>query len=263
MIDKKISELINKEIDGVITPSEKLRLDQYIINNPDARKLYDELINIDKNLDLLPDNEPDENLKKHILNSIDINRYAKPQKKDFRKIIKSFIPAPKILITFSLGAAVCLIVISALFRTPDIFNSFESDDVSGTIGLSNSRLIESVPVAASGIEGNIEILRGYDASGHISEAEMNHIQLNINLEASEKFTIKLRFNTKEGNIEDFSCSGPSEFSLEEGTLNIKSATEHKSTFIVSFGNKIPDHMELSLFRNDQELYKQFVVIEEE
>ena len=261
MIDKKISELVNKEIDGVITPSEKIKLDQYINNYPEARKLYYELINTEKKLNLLQDTDPPENLKKNILNSIDINRYAKPRRNDFRKTVTSFIPAPKILITFALGAAVCLIVLSAIFKTPDIFSPFQSDDVSGTIGLSNSRIIKSVPVAASAIEGNIEILKGYDASGQVSDGEMNHIQLNINLESTEKFTIKFRFNTKEGIIEDFSCSGPSEFSLDEGTLNIVSAEENKSTFIVSFGSKIPDHMEMSILREGQELYKQFVEIE--
>jgi hypothetical protein len=262
MTDNKFLELVNKEIDGLITPQEKIKLDQFILNNPDAGKLYQELIETEKTLDLLLSNDPSENLRKNILNSIDLSRYSKPLKKDFRKMITSFVPAPKMLITFSLGVVVCLIVLSAIFRTPDIFSPFDSDDVSGTIGLSNSRIIESVPVSASGIEGNIELLKGYDASEHTDE-EINHIQLNINLESAEKFNIKFRFNTKEGIIEDFSCSGPSEFSLEEGTLNIISAKEYKSTFIVSFGSNIPDHMEVSILRQGQELFKQFVVIEEE
>ena len=72
MIDQKYIELINHEIDGVITPKQKSMLDNYLKKNPQAEKLYQELIATSKIIDQIPAIEPSENLKKRIMNSIDL-----------------------------------------------------------------------------------------------------------------------------------------------------------------------------------------------
>ena len=76
MIDQKYLELINKDIDDTISAPEKEVLDEYLKINPEAYSMHQELMEMDKLLDKLPDNDPSDSLKARILNSIDFNRYT-------------------------------------------------------------------------------------------------------------------------------------------------------------------------------------------
>ena len=88
MIDRKYIELINYEIDGIITPEQRSQLQEYLLKNPKAKKLYQELTATNSMVNSMPEIEPTENLKKRVLNSINFNKYQKgnlsPLPLDFR-----------------------------------------------------------------------------------------------------------------------------------------------------------------------------------
>ena len=116
MIDQKYIELINQEIDGVITPKQKSMLDNYLKKNPQAEKLYQELIATSKIIDQIPAIEPSENLKKRIMNSIDFNRYSEESKIKWianQNMEWIFNPKSKMAIAFVLG-----MIVAFLFLTP-------------------------------------------------------------------------------------------------------------------------------------------------
>ncbi|MCB0753910.1 MAG: hypothetical protein KDC52_20735, partial [Ignavibacteriae bacterium] len=75
MIQPEYIELMNKDIDKIISASEKKKLDKYLKENEEAKILHKELLRTEELLDTIPENVASENLKKRILNSIDYNMY--------------------------------------------------------------------------------------------------------------------------------------------------------------------------------------------
>ena len=97
MNEEKFIDLINKEIDGIISAQEKKGLMEYLEKNPEAKQKYQDLVDSTKYLDKLDEVEPPEELKSRIMNSIDFNRYTAKKKKKY--IIKfpsvDFLLTPK------------------------------------------------------------------------------------------------------------------------------------------------------------------------
>ena len=66
MIEDKYLELIHKKIDGEITEKEKEELFQFLKANPEAEKLYNDLLDISKDLGDIGEIDPSsESKKKH------------------------------------------------------------------------------------------------------------------------------------------------------------------------------------------------------
>ncbi|MCB9250085.1 MAG: hypothetical protein H6613_16825 [Ignavibacteriales bacterium] len=64
MIQPEYIELINKDIDKIISASEKKILDKYLKENEEAKILHKELLRTEELLDTIPENVASENLKK-------------------------------------------------------------------------------------------------------------------------------------------------------------------------------------------------------
>ncbi|MEE9429918.1 MAG: hypothetical protein V3V16_02690, partial [Melioribacteraceae bacterium] len=62
MIKPKYIELINKDIDKIVSTSEKKILEKYLSQNEEAKILHKELLRTEELLDTLPETEPSENL---------------------------------------------------------------------------------------------------------------------------------------------------------------------------------------------------------
>ena len=67
---ERIEELINKEIDGVLTPREVAELRKHLEKNAAAAKLNQELHALARRLAEIPQVDPPAHLKKHILNKV-------------------------------------------------------------------------------------------------------------------------------------------------------------------------------------------------
>ncbi len=79
MIDSKTEDLINRDIDGILSPKETERLKESLANNPAARNYHEELISLSQMLEQTEEVDPGPNLKKNILNSIPIQKYQKEE----------------------------------------------------------------------------------------------------------------------------------------------------------------------------------------
>ena len=90
MIDTKYIEHINKEIDGLNTPEESIALREYLSDNPEAQKLFDELMEISRMLESVPPIEPSQNLKKYILNDPVTQHYV-PRNNNIGHFFLSFV----------------------------------------------------------------------------------------------------------------------------------------------------------------------------
>ena len=153
-IDKHYIELINKEIDHIITPAEKTKLHNYLSDNKTAKEYYDALIMTNNYVDSLPDQEPSENLKKQIINSIDFSRYsAKPQKQHFWNLL--FRPKFRLAYAFAIGLFLGIIFYAILV---DNSNTININDVYGTIGINKeAATVDELPLKFSDIAGKIDV----------------------------------------------------------------------------------------------------------
>lgn len=185
MIDQKYLELINKDIDHAISNSEKELLDAYLKTNPEASTMHQELTEIEKLLDKLPDNDPSESLTPRILNSIDFQRYSHKNRRNIKEYFSAaFIgPRRKLTASFAMGLVAGIILLSVIFYASFYNNVSDVKNVLGTMGLSESQVVEALNVNTDGISGKIDIIKA-----------ANQYAVYIDLRSSEKYTIQIELD---------------------------------------------------------------------
>jgi hypothetical protein len=253
MIKEKLIELINKDIDGEITPGEKIKLNEYLNSNSEARNLYEELKNTEDLLDCLPDSDPSYNLKKQILNSIDMNRYLKSDKnsrvKDFiQKII--FQTKYKIAFSFTFGLLAGLLIYSFLFSSnPTIKNG----DVLGTIGLSNTETFKSIPINISNIMGKLNIQR-FD----------NNMGFDFNLDSPENYDLSLNYNPNKVNFDNISFYNKNniKLDLDNNIIRLSNTGKHDYHLAFSLKTKSPVYFNIIITRGEKNLFEKQIKIED-
>jgi hypothetical protein len=176
MTKNKLLELINKEIDGSISRSERKNLEEYVQSNPDSNKVYDEMISLNEALDTAAELEPPHNLTKKIMARIDRTKYL-PQAGSSRSWSWLFSPRLRIAYSF-MGGLLLGIILLGLFN-----NQFGRNiqSISGTMGLSTER-IAAIPITAGSTAGNIVVTRNG-----------RHYTLEVNLESNEIYEIVIGY----------------------------------------------------------------------
>jgi len=178
MIDKKYIELMNKEIDKVISEDEKTALHNYLSTDIEAKEYYNELLLTNDYLDTLPDPEPSENLKKYIINSIDFSRYSSLEnRKSFWNFL--YIPKFKYAYIFAAGLIAGIILISIFSNNPDFLDP--AKNISGTMGV-NSKIVKEIPLKFSDISGKIELIK----TG-------NNFSVYANFNSAQKFDFVIKY----------------------------------------------------------------------
>lgn len=154
MINEKYIELMNKEIDQVITPDERIELQNYLSKNKAAKEYYDELLLTNDFLNRLPDHNPPENLKKHIINSIDFSRYEKHP--ESVKKSSGFLWGLKFRYTYIFAAGLLAgIIIFSIFLLNT--GGVKTNEVYGTIGAEKMRTLQEIQLNFSDISGKIQL----------------------------------------------------------------------------------------------------------
>lgn len=165
MIEKPYIEYINYEIDGVITPHQKALLDDYLKVNPEAEKLYMEMIATSKILNATPQIEPSTNLKKRILNSVIVKPFEVRSKTAWISNLNLdwiFNPKSKLAFAFILGMFVTFLLLTPfwLHRVPD--KTVRVEDFYGTMALTHIKEIKpykQMDLDLSFIQGQISFKR--------------------------------------------------------------------------------------------------------
>lgn len=143
MVEEKYIELINKEIDGVNSPKEAARLKEYLARNPEAQNLYNNLVALANRLKHVKEIEPSPNLKRNVLSSIQLNRYATKEKKYAWSGIRDFVQALfgvpsykvnfKYAYVFALGLMAGVLIFSLLSDTSHQPAAIDNSDLYGAI----------------------------------------------------------------------------------------------------------------------------------
>jgi len=138
MIEEKYIDLINKEVDGIISEKEKNQLSEFLEKNPQAKIIYQEIIKTSELRKKYYDLDPSPNLKKKILSKIDSDRYTSDRNETIERssIVDWFINInPKVVYAFAAGLILGLIVYSVLLTDMNHKNELDNINFYGTIGI--------------------------------------------------------------------------------------------------------------------------------
>ncbi len=235
MIDKRYIELMNREIDDVITPDQKRDLHHYLSENGEAAEYFDELLSASHALNQVSDPVVPENLDKRIVNSIDFTRYAHHEK---RKRVSGFIPKFNFQYAFTFAAGLLAgIFIYALFTITA--ENFSPKDVSGTIGIEEPVTLREIPINVNDIQGNISLR---EKNGHyLFEISLNSSSL-VDLTISYPDQLKL---------ENFKPGVPGTIRLVTAGNFIRTENSGPQEYLFSFTgtsqNPPPVHVELNRY----------------
>lgn len=178
MIEERAMQLINADIDGELTSSERLELDAILESSADARAMKAELLRLSNVLDGLPQQEPPAELSKKIVRQISLP----VAKKSFSlaELFSSLQPA-NIGMAFAAGL---LLTVSFYELGPGSAASVDTAGMVGTMVANQSK--------DSKLQKNDIFLQGDGFTGTVSLNESEGIYvLNFDLESANKTDVKV------------------------------------------------------------------------
>jgi hypothetical protein len=185
-------DLMNRQIDGELTPDEERMLKEYLSENKNARKMYEELLSLSKVLERVPQIDPPKHLSRSIMSSISKNRNLelKFQQRWWKAVLDVFIqPKPKTAYAFVFGLILGLIV-----TIPFIYINQRSGDYNlnmvdlyGTIGLGDKNNVNILAEESMEIGGIPALIRFNQLS--------NIIWFDLKLNLREAMNIKVSYDS--------------------------------------------------------------------
>lgn len=254
MIDKNLIELINKDIDKSISLSEKEKLSQYLKENPDANVLYNELLQTEHMLDKLEDINPSSNLNERILNSIDYNLYStkkiNPKILDYLSSIFSG-SRTKYAVSFALGMIAGLIILTVIFYYSTFHDELEGYNTSGTIGLHNSSLVQTIDILSEDISGRVNLSK-----------VGNSYSFNIKLNSQDKYRLLIEFDSANLSLDNLSLNDPNSVSLEKGPDYVQISGSQDLDYSFAFSAKVltSEKFTLKISKDNREIFKKEIVV---
>ena len=175
MIEERYKELMNLEIDGVISQEEKNELDRHLDRNPEAKRYFEELRALTDLLDSHEHIEPPEAFEEKISGHI-FRESAKTHKDTGRGWRFGRQPA----LSFVTGLAAGLVLFALVYFVTERGAITDYDRLYGTIGRS-AQAAGTLDLDAAGTEGT---LRLYRSEGRLIA--------HVSLESEEEITMSIR-----------------------------------------------------------------------
>jgi hypothetical protein len=216
MIDEKYFELMNKEIDSVITKAEKEKLQSYLSTNPEAQNFYIALHQTSERLSQIPEVESPPNIKKYVMNSIDLTRYSvskKPGKFSSLRLNVLAKPSPKFAFAFALGIVIGILVYSGFLENVISKRDLDLENFYGTVGVDEKagfKTLASIQVALPEMNGSIIVKR------------LDHIVvIGTDVRTQQETEIYLEYDQSGLQYSHFNSDSKSKISLEPDDNSIR------------------------------------------
>jgi len=256
MIDKKYIELIEKEIDGTITPEEKARLRKGLEKDAEAQKSYQEQIQVSRLLHQIPTIEPPPGLKKRIINSVNFKGdTVKIRKPAFRpSIFKKFSKhTPRLAFAFGVGL-VLGIFLHMVFFTDQY--SMSKSDLMGTIGMHEKgyfNTVTEIPIKGSDVKGVMIITQYRD-----------HLGCEVNLVSTGDVELLVEFDPFHIQFQGFKPFSQSRIVIENGENYIRSSNSAEVHFVSFFSRMLPvaTQIEVTLSRKGSVKFHRKIPLEQ-
>jgi len=208
MIDSKTEDLINRDIDGALSPQEANRLEEHLSSDPEAQNYYDEIKNLSQMLEQVEEIEPGPNLKKNILNSIPVQKYQNEENTERTPLFSAWNSRPsyRLTLAFAFGLIVGFFTYSFLKDLPPNNNS----NLIGTILLTGSdakfKPADEAEITLPEISGTVS-----------SQYAENVVLFRIDLTTASEIEVVVEFD---GNDLRFAGFKPQKYSA--GQINVSS-----------------------------------------
>jgi len=260
MTDKKITDLIYRDLETDLTPEEQLKLREYLAVNPEAAKLYSDWKSIKSGLDREKSNMENVDLKQAILEKINMEKYVKQEVKPEIKLAISFWRRPvfRFGFVFLLGVFTGFLLFS--FLKVDFSGAkLPTEDMKGT--LYDSRSFNDMRVADN-ILYDSPLARAVFAVRYSTKI----VEIRIDLSSLYPITTVIEFdfsnfeclNVQNVNINDqTTCNAAANF------VQINNVGDNK--FIIQLYNKnsLQHNIDFRILQNDMPLYQNSVTVNKE
>jgi len=163
MIDKHYIELMNREIDGVATHTERADLRAYLNGNPEARAHYDELRSVDAAFKRAGSVEPPANFEETLIASVTEREVLCEARETLpARLVTLLTPRRKLAYSFAAGLACGLIILGIILTASPVTDRLDVKNLYGALtGRQKESAIvaeERLPIAMSGVSGSIAAL---------------------------------------------------------------------------------------------------------
>ncbi len=206
MIDRKTIALINGEVDGENSAEESETLRKILAQDPEAKKLLEDLKKLERNISSISSVDPPASLKQSVMRAVQ-EKHA-PARAGARKfsLLDFLFPVrslPRFGFAFS-GGVLAGIALVVLYFTVISHPPIDDRDATGTI-LGNSEVLQpadEATISADGVEGKV-----------VTEYSRTVSVMRVNLTMKPDITARFVFNPGEARLKGVSLAN--EFS---GTL---------------------------------------------
>jgi len=260
MIDKKITELVYRDLETDLTPEEQLKLKEYLAGDPEAAKFYAEWQNIKAEFNLEKQNLVDVDLKQAILERINMEKYVKQEGRTEIKLTRSFWQRPvfRFAFVFLIGVFTGFLIFS--FLKVDFSGSkLPTQDMKGT--LYDSRSFNDMKVADN-------ILYDSPLAKAVFAVRYSTKVVEIRIDLSSLYpittTVEFDFNNFEClNVQNVNVNDQTTCSAAANFVQINNVGDNK--FIIQLYNKnsLQHNIDFKIFQNDMPLYQNSVIVNKE
>ena len=160
MIDQIYIELIHREIDGLNVRDETLKLKAYLEAHPEARKLYDEFMQMSSVLNRIQDREPPRNLHRDIMRSIRESKVTERGTTSFLRSLVDLLPRiryKRYASAFSMGLLAGIVIYTGVLWTINRDRSVNMREFYGTF---SPKTITDVVKMSDPIRFDLEEMQG-------------------------------------------------------------------------------------------------------
>ena len=214
MIDEKIKDLINRDLDGLLSPEEQDQLKTYLAQNEQARHYYQKMRQMTEFLNQVPEVPAPPSLKENILNQIGASHSVPNVKREKFTIFSAFsewfrVFTAKPPYAFALGIAISAIIFTIIALQTMHPEPQTNLPVSGTIKTAQQTIPINLPV----VQGKIE----FTSRGALSV-------LNVVLNPQEEIALTIEYDPNTLRIKDIEppAIGKYELKQEAGKIVVRS-----------------------------------------
>jgi len=260
MIDKKIIELIYRDLDEDLTPEEHLNLSKYLSGNPEAEKFYTEWRKVKDQFNHEKQNLIDIDVKQAILERINMEKYVKQEPRPEIKLTRGFWrrPAIRFSFVFLLGVFAGFLIFSFL-KVDFLGSKVSTDEMKGT--LYDSRSYDNMKVADNLLYDS-PLARAVFSVRYSTKI----VELRIDLSSLYpiKTTVEFDFNNFEClNVQNVNVNNQTTCSAAANFVQINNVGDNK--FIIQLYNKnsLQHNIDFKVYQNDMPLYQNSVIVNKE
>lgn len=230
MKDKQLKNLIQKEIDGIISPEEKNTLQRLINESPEKKKQYEGQVSALPLLDAMSSVDPPSGIQKRIMNRLDLDLYPANKKKS-RLLILDWTGSRKRkrAYGFSLGLAGCAIVTIILLNPSILKIGEDQGQLAGTIGVPGKgyfKTVEQVPIQLPNLTGVM-----------VSRKYQDNVRIDVQLRSSSPYSFLLQFDPESVTLRGHEPEAGPGISIEKAIDYIKISGLDENVFTFSFLQK--------------------------